>query len=61
VEQGSRLVRPQSRARASRRVFHKVLQLALILASTSPIRSQMLEAAGVSFEAVRPDVNEDEA
>jgi septum formation protein len=35
--------------------------LALILASTSPIRSQMLEAAGVNFVAVRPDVNEDEA
>ena len=61
MEQGSRLARPQSRARASRTLFHKVLQLALILASTSPIRSQMLEAAGVSFEAVRPDVNEDEA
>jgi septum formation protein len=35
--------------------------LALILASTSPIRRQMLEAAGVSFEAIRPDVNEHEA
>jgi septum formation protein len=35
--------------------------LTLILASTSPIRRQMLEAAGVSFEATRPDVNEDEA
>lgn len=34
--------------------------MALILASTSPIRRQMLEAAGVSFEAIRPDVNEDD-
>jgi septum formation protein len=35
--------------------------LALILASTSPIRRQTLEAAGVDLEARRPDVNEDEA
>jgi septum formation protein len=35
--------------------------LSLILASTSPIRRQMLEAAGVGFEAIRPEVDEDEA
>ena len=35
--------------------------MALILASTSPIRRQTLEAAGVDLEARRPDVNEDEA
>ena len=34
--------------------------MALILASTSAIRRQMLDAAGVAYEAVRPDVDEDE-
>jgi septum formation protein len=34
--------------------------LALILASTSAIRRQMLDAAGVAHEAVKPDVDEDE-
>jgi septum formation protein len=33
--------------------------LILILASTSAIRRQMLDAAGVSYEAVRPEVDED--
>ena len=32
--------------------------MALILASTSPIRSAMLEAAGVPFRAVAPDLDE---
>ena len=32
--------------------------MGLILASTSPIRRQMLGAAGVTFEAVEPDVDE---
>jgi septum formation protein len=32
--------------------------LALILASTSPIRRQMLDAAGVAHEAVAPNVDE---
>lgn len=40
------------------RLFHKVVLLALILASTSPIRRQMLDAAGVAYEAIRPDVDE---
>jgi septum formation protein len=34
--------------------------LTLILASTSAIRRQMLDAAGVAYEAVRPQVDEDE-
>jgi septum formation protein len=33
--------------------------LTLILASTSSIRRQMLDAAGVEYEAVKPDVDED--
>ena len=33
--------------------------MALILASTSAIRRQMLDAAGVSYEAVKPEVDED--
>jgi septum formation protein len=33
--------------------------LVLILASTSAIRRQMLDAAGIGFEAVKPDVDED--
>ena len=32
--------------------------MALILASSSAIRRQMLEAAGVSFDVVRPDMDE---
>ncbi|HEX8841143.1 MAG TPA: Maf family protein [Sphingomicrobium sp.] len=34
--------------------------MTLILASTSPIRRHMLDAAGVGYEAVRPEVDEDE-
>jgi septum formation protein len=34
--------------------------LTLILASTSAIRRQMLDAAGVEYEAVKPAVDEDE-
>jgi septum formation protein len=34
--------------------------LALILASTSSIRRQMLDAAGVEYEAIKPQVDEDE-
>ncbi len=33
--------------------------MALILASTSSIRRQMLDAAGVEYAAIRPDVDED--
>jgi septum formation protein len=35
--------------------------LTLILASTSAIRRHMLDAAGVEHEALKPDVDEDEA
>jgi septum formation protein len=34
--------------------------LTLILASTSPIRRQLLDAAGVEYEAAKPQVDEDE-
>jgi len=34
--------------------------LSLILASTSPIRRQILDAAGVEYEAVSPQVDEEE-
>ena len=39
-------------------LFHKVVRLALILASTSPIRRQMLDAAGVEYRSVAPEVDE---
>ena len=38
----------------------RLFLLALILASTSSIRRQMLQSAGVAFEAAKPHVNEDE-
>jgi septum formation protein len=41
-------------------VFHKVVRLALILASTSPIRRQMLDAAGVEYETAKPSLDESE-
>jgi septum formation protein len=41
-------------------LIHKVVRLALILASSSAIRRQMLDAAGVPYEAVKPDVDEAE-
>ena len=34
--------------------------MTLILASTSPIRRYMLDAAGVAYEAAKPDVDEEE-
>jgi septum formation protein len=43
----------------TRSVIHKVVRLALTLASTSAIRRQMLDAAGVEYRAVKPDVDED--
>ena len=33
--------------------------MSLILASTSPIRRQMLDAAGVAFEAIAPGLDEE--
>ena len=38
----------------------RLFRLTLILASTSAIRRHMLDAAGVSYRAVAPDVDEDE-
>lgn len=41
-------------------LFHKVVLLTLILASTSSIRRQILTAAGVEYESAKPDVDEAE-
>lgn len=41
-------------------LFHKVVLLTLILASTSSIRRQILTAAGVEYESTKPDVDEAE-
>src|SRR5690242_7401560 len=40
--------------------FPQGCSVTLILASTSPIRLQMLDAAGVACEAVKPQVDEEE-
>jgi septum formation protein len=41
------------------RLFSTRFAVTLILASTSAIRRQLLDAAGVVYQAVRPDVDED--
>jgi septum formation protein len=41
-------------------LFHKVVRLPLILASTSSIRRHMLDAAGVTYKVVKPQVDEAE-
>lgn len=41
-------------------LFHKVVRLAVILASSSAIRRAMLDNAGVAYDAVRPDFHEGE-
>ena len=51
-------MRPQLRATLAHVVFHKVVLLRLILASSSPIRRSMLDAAGVAHEAMSPAVDE---
>src|SRR3954447_24197106 len=43
---------------AARTVFHKVVPVTLILASSSAIRRDMLAAAGVSFEVLASDIDE---
>src|SRR5690349_11685560 len=48
-----------STALALVRGFSTRLFLTLILASTSSIRRHMLDAAGVEYEAVKPDVDEE--
>ena len=50
--------RPQRRAGLFPPLFHKIVRLALILASTSAIRRHMLDAAGVDYRSMRPDVDE---
>lgn len=42
------------------RLFHKVVPVVLILASTSAIRRRMLDSAGIEYHAVKPQVDEDE-
>lgn len=37
----------------------RLFELALILASTSPIRRQMLDGAGVEYQAIPPEVDEE--
>ena len=51
-------MRPQHRASVTLPFFHKVIRLSLILASSSFIRRQMLDAAGVDFAAVPAKVDE---
>ena len=51
-------MRPQPRASVALPFFHKVIRLSLILASSSSIRRQMLDAAGVDFAAVPANVDE---
>ena len=58
MEWQPRRARPQGRARGWCALFHKVVLLALILASTSAIRRQMLDHAGIDYEAVKPEVDE---
>lgn len=51
-------MRPQHRASVTLPFFHKVIRLNLILASSSSIRRQMLDAAGVDYAAVPANVDE---
>jgi septum formation protein len=41
-------------------LFHKVVRVPLILASTSAIRRQMLDRAGVEYQSAEPQVDEQE-
>jgi septum formation protein len=50
---------PLGRARSANGLFHKVILLSLILASSSFIRRSMLEQAGVRFESVASNIDED--
>jgi septum formation protein len=51
-------VHPQRRATFQPSFIHKVIRLPLILASSSAIRRQMLDAAGVEYEAIPSQVDE---
>ena len=52
------MARPHVGARDVRVLFHKVVQLALILASQSAIRQQMLDQAGVAYSAMPAGIDE---
>ena len=58
-DRSAALGRPRDCARAVPRLFHKVVHLPLILASTSPIRAAMLDQAGVDHEVRAPSVDEE--
>src|SRR5689334_3026093 len=49
---------PRPRPCVSQALFHKVVRVTLILASSSAIRRQMLDAAGVQYAAVPSAVDE---
>jgi predicted house-cleaning NTP pyrophosphatase (Maf/HAM1 superfamily) len=49
---------PQLRTTAAAALIHKVVQLTLILASSSAIRRQMLDAAGVAYRPVPAEIDE---
>ena len=51
-------MRPQPRASVPEPLIHKVVHLPLILASSSAIRRQMLDAAGVEYRADPSKVDE---
>lgn len=51
--------RPLLCARAAPRLFHKVVHLSLILASSSAIRAAMLDQAGVDYIVRAPSLDED--
>ncbi len=58
VEIGA-LARPRSWASSSRYFSTRLYPLAVILASTSPIRRQLLAQAGIAVSAVAPGVDEE--
>ena len=51
-------MRPQPRASVPEPLIHKVVHLPLILASSSAVRRQMLDAAGVDYRAFPSNVDE---
>ncbi len=53
------LARPHSCATPPPRLFHKVIPVTLILASTSPIRRILLDQAGVIVTALAPHIDEE--
>jgi septum formation protein len=51
---------PSTALALQERFSTRLFRLSLILASTSAIRRQMLDAAGVEYQAVKPNIEEDE-